>query len=295
MNTLGKLQAEARDHPSDDPLLRTIRERRRYIAQEWSAVAETLANLGMRQEEKLAARITGMEAYSWEVRAAVRNLFPLLRQTDPPGRDGGSIIRTLEAIDRAASDLQNARNEFASKHGGLVGFVADKYKGADLSYQDLYNEGWKGLLRAVERYRAGEGALSSFAHPAIKREIRRAIQEERQCHATSLDAPLARENDCEGVSLMTLMENEQSADPAMTAAENMVAGDMRTLVYELPEPDQTVIGMLFGIGRDEGPSSVAEVATIIRESSSRVVQIKNRALRRLREKLKRRKITDGIQ
>jgi RNA polymerase sigma factor (sigma-70 family) len=53
----------------------------------------------------------------------------------------------------------------------IVGYYLTIYENLGLDYDDLYNEGIKGLVFAMETYDVGRGSFASYAQTVIYREI----------------------------------------------------------------------------------------------------------------------------
>lgn len=79
------------------------------------------------------------------------------------------LLRTQNQVNRWV----RLRNQIAVLNGGLVEKLAGKYaEDGRESFEDLYQVGMIGLIKAVEKYDPGKGsAFSSYAVPYIRGEI----------------------------------------------------------------------------------------------------------------------------
>ena len=73
---------------------------------------------------------------------------------------------------------QTDQNALFTKHIGLIHAVARRFTGRGTDYEDLFQIGAIGLLRAVRNYRPElQYAFSSYAVPVIAGEIRSYLRE----------------------------------------------------------------------------------------------------------------------
>jgi RNA polymerase primary sigma factor len=94
--------------------------------------------------------------------------------------------RVLSAADEARLSLaieggdRRAREEMIAANLRLVGFVARRYRGLGVPFEDLVQEGTVGLVRAVDRFDHRRGAkFSTFAVWWIRRAITDAVHNGR--------------------------------------------------------------------------------------------------------------------
>ncbi|MEG1887005.1 MAG: sigma-70 family RNA polymerase sigma factor [Oscillospiraceae bacterium] len=73
--------------------------------------------------------------------------------------------------------MQN-RNEYIEKNTGLVHSCCHRFKGRGIEYDDLYQAGCIGLIKAVDGFDEGRGlCFSTYAVPAILGEIKRMFRD----------------------------------------------------------------------------------------------------------------------
>lgn len=146
-------------------------------------------------------------------------------------------------------------------HQGLVNWVADKFAGRGLDFEDLAAEAQVALVNACRYFDPGRGIVfSTYATTCIIKQLTKATgkqSEWRGSHAPLTALEVAREPD-EGRS-----------------ARKVVA-----MLDSLPETWATVLRLRYGFDRE--PLTVREVATVIGRSHQRVFQLEQQAIKRLR-------------
>ena len=94
----------------------------------------------------------------------------------------------------------------------------------------------------------------------------------------SVDAPF---QDDDSNSLIDIMTDENAPGTDVTMEKESLYSDLEAALSTLSDRERLVLKMLFGIGRHE--MTAEEVANSLNLTRERVRQIKERALRRLRE------------
>jgi RNA polymerase primary sigma factor len=113
----------------------------------------------------------------------------LRKHVGPLGRDEsvhthsaterGRLVIILLALDRAKSEVKQARDDFVSANLRLVITIARKYANRGLSLPDLIQEGNIGLMKAVDRFDHRRGyRFATYASWWIMQGITRAIAEQ---------------------------------------------------------------------------------------------------------------------
>ncbi|MBQ1255906.1 MAG: sigma-70 family RNA polymerase sigma factor, partial [Clostridia bacterium] len=83
-----------------------------------------------------------------------------------------TLIRLAQAGDREAMEILVTEND------ALIRFVVKKFSGRGKEYEDLYQLGRIGLVRAVENFDTHfEVKFSTYAVPVIMGEIRRFLRD----------------------------------------------------------------------------------------------------------------------
>jgi RNA polymerase primary sigma factor len=111
--------------------------------------------------------------------------------------------------------------------------------------------------------------------------------------ATSLDDSVGPDDDR---NIVEVIEDPTQRSPLDQAAERIFEERMGSLLTTLPEREQRILCLRFGL-RTEEPHTLEDIGAILKLSRERVRQIESRALRRLREALAARgqKFEDLVQ
>ncbi|MBQ4086320.1 MAG: sigma-70 family RNA polymerase sigma factor, partial [Clostridia bacterium] len=88
-----------------------------------------------------------------------------------------------DAVLRAREGDEEAFSEAVVENLPLVAHIAKRFSRAEAEYEDLFQSGCIGLMKAVRRYEPGFGtAFSTYAVPVIMGEIRRLLRDGGQVH-----------------------------------------------------------------------------------------------------------------
>ncbi len=75
--------------------------------------------------------------------------------------------------------LDNDRDKMISENLGLVHSIAHRFTGRGVEYDDLFQSGCVGLIKAVDRFDESKGfAFSTYAVPVIMGEIKRIFRDD---------------------------------------------------------------------------------------------------------------------
>lgn len=169
-------------------------------------------------------------------------------------------------------------------HLGLIGSAVRRYAflaTPRFDLDDMWSVGLVALWRALRRYDASRGRVSSYAVPAIRRDIRRAILvAARNLIEVSLDEPHAVTGE-PFIDSIALDEPGPEAD-AITAER---AAPVREALASLPERLRAIV-----VASVVDESTLDDIGQGLERpvSSERVRQLRNKALDRLREEIDRR-------
>lgn len=176
--------------------------------------------------------------------------------------------------------------------------TARRYRGRGVPMEDLVNEGNLGLLRAAERFDPGRGVrFITYAAWFVRQTMLDAVTRSGR----PLPRPPAGEGAARRPRRAVLLSLEASADPGGSGTPLAeLLGDpgaegadhpggrrerrraVETGLAFLPEREERVLRLFYGLdGR--GPRSLARIGRELDVSRERVRQLKDRALRRLRD------------
>jgi len=107
----------------------------------------------------------------------------------------------------------------------------------------------------------------------------------------SLETPVGEEEDS---LLGDFIEDKDVDSPAVAAADRMLAEQISGVLSTLPQREQRVIRMRFGL--DDGYAhTLEEVGYVFHVTRERIRQIEAKALRRLRHPSRARKLKDYLE
>jgi RNA polymerase sigma factor (sigma-70 family) len=196
------------------------------------------------------------------------------------------VVAHAGVVAAAARAVAEARNRLVEDNLGLVGSIANRFRSAVLSREDLMQEGTLGLIKAVGRFDHRRGfRFSTFATWWIRNRMRRALLAAagivRDLH---LDAPVGED----GQEYLDVFvdPNAEPVDTGDTLDYHTLAAAARDLVASLTAMEQEVLHRRFGFaGDDERAQSLREIASAKGLSHERIRQIEAKALRKLRARL----------
>ena len=89
----------------------------------------------------------------------------------------------LDLLARARNGDEKARNEAVQANIGLVKYVARRFANRGAEYEDLFQYGCMGLLKAIDRFDPGfQVCFSTYAVPVIMGEMRRFLRDSGPIH-----------------------------------------------------------------------------------------------------------------
>ena len=92
---------------------------------------------------------------------------------------------TLEKLERARSGDARARDELVEENLPLVHFVLKRFRDRGAEYEDLYQYGCIGLVKAVDRFDPSYNVrFSTYAVPIIMGEVRRYLRDDGPVHVS---------------------------------------------------------------------------------------------------------------
>ena len=92
---------------------------------------------------------------------------------------------TLEKLERARAGDARAREELVEENLPLVHFVLRRFRDRGAEYEDLYQYGCIGLVKAVDRFDPSFNVrFSTYAVPIIMGEVRRYLRDDGPVHVS---------------------------------------------------------------------------------------------------------------
>ena len=160
---------------------------------------------------------------------------------------------------RAKAGDSHAREELVQENLALVHYVLKRFRDRSAEYEDLFQYGCIGLVKAVDRFDPEYGVrFSTYAVPLIMGEVRRYLRDDGPVHVsrTIHDNAQAAERFCEGF----LMENgreatlgEIASGLGLSSEDVVLALGCRQKVRSLSEPvgEEGGMRLMDTIGVDE--------------------------------------------
>lgn len=209
----------------------------------------------------------------------------------------GQLALLTEEEERRLSERikkgdERALNRLVESNLRFVVTIARQYQGKGLGIDDLISEGNIGLMKAARKFDGERGLrFVNYAVVFVRQEIEKALLKEsgeRRVESVagvsrSVDAPL---NGRANKSLLSVLTDAASplADERVYSAA--IANAVEYALHTLNEREYHVIVACFGIEQER--LTMAEIANDMQLRRERVRQIRNRALRRLKQNYKRR-------
>lgn len=159
---------------------------------------------------------------------------------------------------------------------GMIVNLAWKMSGK-VPFEDLVQEGTRGLLEAISRFKADKntGGFMAYAGHWIRKYMR---------SATAKAGRKASKEGGEGSSHESASNTPDTRheDPVETVAKASSAKNLRAAISNLDEQSQKVLTLRYGLDGKE-PRKLAEIGKILGISHARVSQIEQAALKELRK------------
>lgn len=143
---------------------------------------------------------------------------------------------------RAQAGDARAREELIRDNLALVKYIVKRFAGHGAEYEDLYQYGCMGLVKAVDRFDPGyDVQFSTYAVPVIMGEIRRYLRDDGPIHVSRTIHERARRVD----EFMQAFEAEHARKPSveeistglgMDGGDVLMALNARRSVRSLNEP-----------------------------------------------------------
>ena len=148
----------------------------------------------------------------------------------------------LDKLIRARDGDAQAREELIEENLALVKYIVKRFTGRGAEYEDLFQYGCMGLLKAVDRFDpAYPVRFSTYAVPVIMGEIRRFLRDDGPVHTSRTIHDRARKVD----AFARAFESEHERPPSveeiargldMDSGDVLMALNSRRSVRSLNEP-----------------------------------------------------------
>ena len=199
---------------------------------------------------------------------------------------GVSLLNFDEEVElskRIEAGDSEARQYLIKANLRLVVSIAKKYvgKSLNLTFLGLIQEGNLGLVHAVEKFNWRLGKrFATYATHCINGAIKRALFYDRRGTIAdfSLDAPI-RKKDSD--NLYEFIKDEKAFCPRSQANKISLQAIFAEILSELEIEEKRILMLTFGL-LDGIAYSDKEIAEKLKIKKERVRQVKERALRRLR-------------
>ena len=183
------------------------------------------------------------------------------------------------AIRAQQGDLK-ARDELIYSCIGIVQIWARHYRISRYPLEDSLQDGFKGLLEAIRKFRTEYGI--KFSTHAFH-QVRGAIQRNMRVYTTETEAPKTLNSE------IKYMRDESSPDPAEEVEEadmNKTRSErIKKVIDLLPKKHQQIIISYFGL-QDNPQENIRTIAQRIGVSKSTAYNLFNRAIELLKEYMK---------
>lgn len=191
------------------------------------------------------------------------------------------------ALERAARGDAEARDRLITHNLRLVVYIARKFESSGVCIEDLISLGTIGLIKAINTFRADKNIkLATYSSRCIENEILMYLRKNTVLrHELSIDEPLNVDWDGNELLLSDVLGSDP--DTVGRGIEQEAERDLLlSCVARLPEREQTIMRLRFGIGGEEEHTQ-KEVADLLGISQSYISRLEKKIIKRLRREIER--------
>ncbi|KAF6167774.1 hypothetical protein GIB67_027552 [Kingdonia uniflora] len=183
-----------------------------------------------------------------------------------------TLVEWAEAVGISCLALQShirsgnsSREKMTHSNFRLVVHVAKMYQGRGVNIQDLLQEGSRGLMKSVEKFKPQAGCrFSSYAYWWIRQSIRQFIfKNSRTIRLPEITADTAVET------------------PDLWVAKQLMRRHVRNLLNILPPKERRIVQLRYGI-EDGEQKSLSEIGLVFGLSKERIRQLEIQAIDKLK-------------
>jgi RNA polymerase sigma factor (sigma-70 family) len=197
------------------------------------------------------------------------------------------LIRLRKEVEKSdelsiAEELKKHETLCIEKFKYLVFMRTGRYK-SFANYDDLNQEGFEALVKAMKNYNPNKGSFFWWAHKYIDTRISRSAN----LH-TTIRYPLKVAKSIpphKEASLPLLIEEHRQNNPDKHLEENQLIIAIRDAAFFLTEEQKNVIFLAFGFDGDK-PLSINKICKKFNMSRSTCIKVLNGALGVIKEKIK---------
>ena len=182
-------------------------------------------------------------------------------------------------------------------NGGLVGYIAKKYLGKGLTFEELQSAGNEGLLNSINKFDYNERAIEEFStyiSTAIENQIRMELRKyNKHSHVLSFDQPIGQNKDGDELKIEDIVgtDADQLIDDIIS---EMKIDIVRDALQCLTSREQQIILLRYGLD-DVHRKTQDEVAKMFGCSQTTIAKQEQRALTKMRHPRNTRKLKDFIE
>lgn len=177
--------------------------------------------------------------------------------------------------EEGSESARMARQLLIERNLRLVAHIAKKYQNLDEDMEDLISIGTIGLIKAVNTFDAGKKIrLSSYASKCIENELLMMIRgRKKKSKEVSLYEPIGTDKEGNEISLLDIIENEQTDILEQMELERRVKKLGELLRTRLDEREREIICMRYGILiSDQKETDGADTVSVLIGHSDEVTQ-----------------------
>ena len=199
--------------------------------------------------------------------------------------------KVVELITEAQNGSQRAKEQVINANLRIVWSIAASYGNMDF-FEDIYQNGCIGLIKAVETFDVSRGTMfSTWALEQVRKYINIALTNESRTvrlgahqikcdyNTTSMDAPLANDGEDKDKCFGDTFSSDSRADNL--CRENDMKVKISYLLSGLKDREKDIICSLFGIGCTE--CSEYTLSLRYNMTEERIRQIKWEALKKMKD------------